>query len=139
MGDLTRVTIDFQTSHLIFPTLIGAVLALLGLAILLTRYRAILAAPGYWADVLRDMDRRRFFGTLAMVLVYFGAMEPLGQLWPNRGFGFLFCSIPFLFLNGLLLLRNRRPVALAVLALVSLIAPVLTWWLFGEVFFLTLP
>lgn len=139
MGDLTRVTVDFPTSHLIFPSLIGAILGLLGLAILLTRHRAILGAPTYWAGVVRVMDKRRFLGTLALVVIYFASLEPLGNLWPNRGFGFLFASIPFLFLNGLVLLRQRNARALAVLALISILAPLLSWWLFSEIFFLTLP
>ncbi len=139
MGGLTRITIDFQQSHLVFPILIGSILALLGLAILITRRQTILAAPGHWAGILRQMDKGRFLGVLALTVGYFSAMVPVGDLWPNTGRGFLFCSIPFLFLTGLLFLHERRPASLAILAAVSLIAPALTWWVFGEVFFLTLP
>lgn len=139
MESLTTVTIDFQTSHLVFPRLIGAVLALLGLAILATHRRAILSAPGHWAGIWRNMDRPRVLGALILTMVYFSAMVPVGDLWPNRGFGFLFCSIPFLMLNGLLFMHDRSAKSLMILGAVSLIAPGFVWWLFGEIFFLSLP
>lgn len=94
MGSLTQVTIDFQSSHLVFPTLIGFILAALGLAILVTR-RARLAETGTcWRQTLDDMDKVRFFGTLALTVLYFSLMVPAGNIWPNTGLGFLICSIP---------------------------------------------
>ena len=139
MGELTKVTIDFQSSHLVFPTLIGSVLLVLGLAIVLTRWRAIAGAGQYWSQAVAATDKPRFFGTIVLTLVYFLLMVPVGDVWPNTGMGFLICSIPFVALSGLLYLRERTRSAVIVLGVVSVAAPVLVWWVFAHVFFLTLP
>ncbi|RWO28376.1 MAG: tripartite tricarboxylate transporter [Mesorhizobium sp.] len=139
MGDFTRVTIDFQTSHLVFPTLIGAILLALGAAILITRGQAIAGAGQYWSQTLAAMDKPRFFGTIALTVVYFLLMVPVGDFWPNTGMGFLVCSIPFVALSGLLYLQERTKSAVTVLAVVAVAAPLLVWWVFAHVFFLTLP
>ena len=139
MGELTKVTIDFQSSHLVFPTLIGSVLLVLGLAIVLTRWRAIAGAGQYWSQAVAATDKPRFFGTIVLTLVYFLLMVPVGDVWPNTGMGFLICSIPFVALSGLLYLRERTRSAVIVLGVVSVAAPVLVWWVFAHVFYLTLP
>lgn len=139
MGDLTRVSIDFGTSHLVFPILIGTVLALLGLAILITRRRATMAAGPYWVGVMARTDKARFFGTIALTIVYFIAMVPVGNVWPNTGLGFLICSVPYVFLTGLLFLHTRGWRDIWPVAVMAAVAPTLTWWLFTELFFLTLP
>ncbi|RWM94360.1 MAG: tripartite tricarboxylate transporter [Mesorhizobium sp.] len=139
MGDFTRVTIDFQTSHLVFPTLIGGILLALGIAILVTHRQAIAGAGRYWSQTLAAMDKPRFFGTIVVTLVYFLLMVPVGDIWPNTGMGFLICSIPFVALSGLLYLQERTKSAVTALAVVAVAAPLLVWWVFAHVFFLTLP
>ncbi|WP_183949808.1 tripartite tricarboxylate transporter TctB family protein [Pseudorhizobium halotolerans] len=139
MGGLTKVEIDFATSHLIFPTLIGIVLLILGVAIVVTRRREILGAGSMWRDTFIRMDKTRFFGALVLTVLYFVLMVPVGDLWPNTGMGFLLCSIPFVALSGILFTHDRRLSRLVPLLIVAVIAPLLTWWLLSEIFFLTLP
>ncbi|MGV2114377.1 tripartite tricarboxylate transporter TctB family protein [Agrobacterium salinitolerans] len=139
MGELTRVKVDFATSHLIFPTVIGAILALLAVAILFTEYRNILASGPMWRQTLAKMDKLRFFGTLVLTIVYFSLMVPVGDIWPNTGLGFLICSVPFILAIGLLYMHERRVRDIIPLAIVAIVAPVSIWWLFNDVFFLTLP
>lgn len=139
MDDLTRVTIDFDTSHLIFPTIIAAVLGILGLAILVRDRAAILGSGRMWAATFRDMDKARFLGALALTVAYFLLMVPVGNVWPNAGYGFLICSIPYIAALGLLFMHQRGPAAVGALLAVAVIAPPIVWWLFSEVFFLTLP
>lgn len=139
MGNWTHVTIDFETSHLVFPKLIGAILLALGLAILATRRRQILAMGGYWADILARMDRFRFCGTLVLTILYFTLMEPVGEIWPNTGLGFLACSIPYVLLTGVLFLHDRSFRAIVPVATTAAVAPPLVWWTFTRLFFMTLP
>jgi hypothetical protein len=139
MSELTRVTIDFQTSHLVFPMLVGCVLLALGTAILLTRWRAIAGSGQYWSRILATTDKLRFFGTIVLTLIYFLVMVPVGDFWPNTGMGFLLCSIPYLMLCGLLYLREWSARLVATLGIVAVVAPILVWWVFADVFFLTLP
>lgn len=139
MADLLKVTVDFQTSHLIFPTLIGAVLLLLGIAIAFTHRQAILNSGAMWSQTFARMDKIRFFGTIGLTIAYFLLMVPVGDMWPNTGLGFLICSIPFVALIGLLYMHDRPPRSVAILLAVAVIAPTLIWWLFTYVFALTLP
>lgn len=139
MGNWTQVNIDFETSHLIFPTIIGALLGVLGLAILVTHRRAILASGGYWADIVARMDKLRFFGMLALTLVYLTLMVPVGDIWPNTGMGFLVCSIPYVSLTGILFLHERGLREIWPVLVAGVVAPLIVWWMFTELFFLSLP
>lgn len=139
VNELTRVKVDFATSHLIFPTLIGLVLLALGVAILITRRREVLASATLWRETLAGMDKPRFFGTLALTVLYFSAMVPVGEFWPNTGMGFLLCSIPFVALTGILFMHGRTGRAIVPVLITALAGPLLVWWLFSDIFFLTLP
>lgn len=139
MADLLEVTIDFDRSHLIFPTLIGVILLLLGLTILITRRHAILRSGAMWSATFAQMDKPRFFGTIVLTIVYFLLMVPIGDLWPNTGLGFLICSIPFVAATGLLYMHDRGPRKMLPMLIVAVAAPTIVWWLFTYVFALTLP
>jgi hypothetical protein len=139
MGDLMKISINFETSHLIFPTLIGVILLLLGLAILVTHRAAILNSGAMWSRTLTGMDKPRFFGTLLLTVVYFLLMVPVGDLWPNTGLGFLICSIPFVAAISILYMHERDARSLIPVLIVAIAAPTLVWWLFTYVFALTLP
>ncbi|AXS41515.1 tripartite tricarboxylate transporter TctB family protein [Breoghania sp. L-A4] len=139
MGDFTKVTIDFETSHLLFPIIIACILVALGAAIVLREQVRIAGAAPYWGRIFADMDKARFFGTIGLTLAYFSLMVPVGDVWPNTGLGFLLCSVPFVFLTGVLFLHERSVRELASIAAVALIVPSFVWWLFTEIFFLTLP
>lgn len=139
MGALTQVTIDFERSHLLFPIIITIILVLLGLAILI-RDRARIAGSGaYWQETIANLDKLRFFGTIALTLVYFLLMVPIGRIWPNTGMGFLICSIPYVFLTGLLFMHERTLRKIIPVVLTAVIAPTFVWWLFTHPFFLSLP
>ncbi|WIJ26440.1 tripartite tricarboxylate transporter TctB family protein [Devosia sp. RR2S18] len=139
MGELTRVQIDFATSHLVFPTLIGAILLLLGLAILIVERAAILGSATMWRRTFAEMDKLRFLGALALTVVYFLLMVPIGEIWPNTGLGFLLCSIPFVALAAILFMHERTWRKMVPVLVVALVGPLLVWWLLSDIFFLTLP
>ncbi|MER5171331.1 tripartite tricarboxylate transporter TctB family protein [Thioclava sp. GXIMD2076] len=139
MGDLTHVKINFETSHLIFPTLIGIILGLLGLAIVIRDHKAILASGTYWRRIACSMDKFRFLGTIVLTVIYFSTMVPVGNLWPNTGLGFLLCSIPYVALTGLLFMHDRSLRPMIPVLIVAVLAPTIVWWLFTNLFFLTLP
>ncbi|MBZ9668501.1 tripartite tricarboxylate transporter TctB family protein [Mesorhizobium sp. ESP7-2] len=139
MSSLTHVTINFETSHLVFPGVIGAILAILGLAIVVTRRRSIAGSGAYWRGIVSQMDKMRFFGAIGLCFIYFALLEPVGELMPNTGFGFLACSIPFVLLTSLLFMHQRNLRTVLPVVMMAAIAPVLTWWLFNDVFFLSLP
>lgn len=135
----TQVQIDFSTSHLIFPYIVVAILGLLGLAILVTRWQRISGAGVFWRSTLEKLDAVRLFGSIALTVIYFLLMVPIGDFWPNTGLGFLLCSVPYVFLTGLLFMHAHNVRQIWPLAVVALVAPLLVWWLFTDIFFLTLP
>ncbi|WP_421953268.1 tripartite tricarboxylate transporter TctB family protein [Pelagibacterium sp.] len=139
MGEWTRVKVDFATSHLIFPTLIGIVLLVLGVTILITQRRDVLASGAMWRDTFARMDKPRFFGALVLTVLYFSLMVPVGDIWPNTGMGFLLCSIPFVALTGLLFMHERTLRGAIPVLVIALAGPLLVWWLFSDIFYLTLP
>lgn len=139
MDNLARVSIDFESSHLVFPILVAIVLTLLGLAILIRDRARIAAAGAYWRRIWVDMDKPRFLGTLALTLAYFSLMVPVGDLWPNTGLGFLICSIPYVLLTGVLFMHERNLRKVVPVAVIAVVAPTFVWWLFTYPFFLTLP
>lgn len=139
MESLTQITIDFERSHLVFPRIVAVVLGILLLAIVIRDRRSIVGAGAYWRGVLAEMDKVRFFGTLGLTLLYFSLMVPVGNLWPNTGRGFLYCSIPFVMAIGLLYMHERTLRAIIPLVIVAVVGPIFVWWLFTYPFFLTLP
>lgn len=139
MFEFTKVTIDFETSHLLFPTIIACVLAMLGMAILVRDRKRIAASGSHWSAIFSKMDKFRFFGTLFLTVLYFSLMVPIGDFWPNTGYGFLICSIPFMFLTGILFLHDFSKRTILPIIITALIAPTVVWWLFTELFFLSLP
>ncbi len=139
MLSLFDVTVDFDRSHLIFPILVSVVLAILGSVILVTRRAdigAALAATPRWPA---GTDKARLFGTVALTIIYFLAMERIGKAIPNRGFGFLFASMPFVLAISLLYMHGlpRRRVIIAVLN--AVIAPLVVWFILSNLFNISLP
>lgn len=139
MDGFTSVTIDFATSHLVFPKIVACILGVLGIAILIRDRKTIAGARAHWSRIFKRMDKFRFFGTLALTLAYFGLMIPIGNIWPNTGMGFLICSIVFVFLAGLLFMHERTKSQTIPVAFVAVVCPTFVWWLFTYPLFLTLP
>ncbi|MHC1551544.1 tripartite tricarboxylate transporter TctB family protein [Phyllobacterium sp. K27] len=133
------VSINFETSHLVFPMLVSILLAILLVAILATRWRTIWGAFTTGPCWPAGIDHLRFFGTLALTVLYFLAMPEIGNVFPNEGYGFLIASMPFLFLISLLYLHQRTRRQTAIAAINAVIAPAVVWYLLSTVFNLTLP
>jgi hypothetical protein len=138
-ASLFDVSVDFSTSHLLFPRLIACLLGALGLAILATRWRGMLArfsTSGHWPD---GIDKPRFFGTLVLTVAYFTLMPVIGDYFPNEGYGFLICSAPFMFALSVLYMHERSRRNLRLAGLSALIGSGLIWYLMASVFNLSLP
>ena len=134
-----HVTIDFNTSHMIFPTIIAVILGILFVSILITRGSTILAtvSNGNWWPA--GIDHKRFFGTIALTVIYFMAMPAVGDIFPNTGLGFYLCSIPYLFALSTLYLHERSRRTLMIAGANALIAPSLVWYILSELFNISLP
>jgi len=142
-SSLFKVSVDFSRSHLLFPKIVTVVLLLLLLAIFL-----VYGIP-YIRDVRRgkrtlsvsakQFDRLRFFGTIVLTIVYFLSMDYVGNFFPNMGFGFLFMSVPFIFLLSLLCVHGLNRRKFLALSLNALIAPTVAWFVLARLFNISLP
>lgn len=143
LSKLLSVSIDFETSHLFFPTIIHWVMAGLFLVILVTKVAPFLAAVRRGERTLpilgESMDAWRFFGTLALIVAYFYLMAVVGNFFPYAGFGFLFVSMAFMFLMSLLYLHERTKKSLIIAAVNAIVAPSLAWFVLAKLFTITLP
>ncbi len=88
----------------------------------------------------KNYDKVKLFGSIISVAVYFFLMDFIGRLFPNQGLGFLFASIPFMFVMSFLLVgkenfKNHRTSILVS----TVVTPLFAWFLFAKIFFITLP
>lgn len=137
------VSIDFETSHLFFPSIIHWLLAILFVSVLVFKVVPFMAAVRRGEKALpilgESRDNFRFFGTLVLIAAYFYLMSVVGELFPYTGYGFLFVSVPFLLLMSLMYMHTwtRRKVITAVIN--AVVAPTLVWLILAKVFYITLP
>jgi hypothetical protein len=136
---LFKVKIDFASSHMVFPHVIEAILAVLLVLIVATRWRRIAVAVTSGPVWPIGIDKVRFFGTLVLTTAYFLAMPVVGDLRPNTGIGFLLASIPYMMAISVLYLHDRRPRQLVHALLSALIGPSIVWLVLSRLFNITLP
>lgn len=143
LSELLKVQVDFNQSHLLFPAIVESLLGILLLLIAITHGPKLLArargAAVQARPARRPVDWKRLGGCLALTVVYFTAMEPVGTLRPNTGVGFLLCSIVYGLLLSWLFVRDidRRRGLLIVAS--SVLTPLVVWAVFAYVFKITLP
>lgn len=143
LSNLLSISIDFGTSHLFFPTIIHWIMAVLFAIILATKLVPFMAAVKRGERALpivgEPMDGLRFFGTLALLVVYFYLMAVVGDMFPYTGYGFLFVSIPFVFLMSMMYLHEWTKKAVVIVLINAIIAPGLAWFILAKLFNITLP
>ncbi|WP_372661391.1 tripartite tricarboxylate transporter TctB family protein [Hydrogenophaga sp.] len=143
LSELFKVHIDFDQSHLFFPSIVEGALLLLLLAIAVVHGPELLAQWRGGALGRRlsqwQVDTKRLLGCLALTVVYFSAMEPVGRLYPNSGIGFLLTSIVYGFLLSWLFVHGINKRKIFLLSMSSVLTPLLVWLVFSHVFKITLP
>ncbi|MDH2433447.1 tripartite tricarboxylate transporter TctB family protein [Pokkaliibacter sp. MBI-7] len=136
------VSIDFQTSHLVFPRIILILLAVTLLMMLVSNYRTLgarLRNAGLNTAALAGTDWFRLGSTFVLLVGYFVSMYYVGDLYPNEGKGFLFCSIPFMLMLSLVYMHQRTPKAVIGVLINAIVTPLAVWYLLGDVFGVSLP
>ena len=146
MGEETslfQVTIDFDQSHLFFPTIIFWVLVILLAAIVIVFgrpwLRGVRNGDRKLSFFVENFDKLRLFGTLGLAIAYLISMDFVGRLFPNMGFGFLFMSVPFMFVLSLLYAHHVDRKKITIMAINSVVAPSMVWYVLGYLFHITLP
>lgn len=143
LTSLLSVSIDFETSHLFFPRIIHWLMGGLFALILVLRILPFLASVRRGERTLPILgeyfDKFRFFGSLALMAVYFYLMAVVGDLFPYTGYGFLFVSMAFIFLMSLMFMHTRTKRKVMTAAINAIVAPSLAWFILAKLFQITLP
>lgn len=136
--DLFRINVVYSTQHWIFPTIVIGILAILGAVILLAEGRArVKAGKGFFSFdghfFEENYDKVKFWGTIALLVVYFFLLDKIG---------FTVCSMLCLFLfntlfGGMEKLKDKKYILISVV--VSVVSTLVISILFGTVFDITLP
>lgn len=142
-SSLFEISIDFDQSHLFFPTIVLWVLLLLLAAIFIIYGIPFIRALGRGEKKLsfsvEHVDKLRLFGTIILTIVYFLSMDYVGTFFPNMGLGFLLMSMPFMFSLSLLYVHNLSPRKFLTISLNSIIAPSIAWYVLANMFNISLP
>ncbi|WP_447042790.1 tripartite tricarboxylate transporter TctB family protein [Vreelandella sp. H-I2] len=143
LSSLLSVSIDFETSHLFFPTIIHWIMAILFALILVMKVMPFMAAVKRGERTMpiigEARDSFRFFGTLVLIAAYFYFMAVVGDMFPYTGYGFLIVSIAFVFLMSLLYLHDWTKKAITIVIVNAIVAPSLAWFVLAKLFTITLP
>ncbi|UYG08577.1 tripartite tricarboxylate transporter TctB family protein [Halomonas sp. M4R1S46] len=143
LTSMLSVSIDFETSHLFFPRIIHWLMGGLFALVLVFRVLPFFAAVSRGERTLpilgESMDKFRFFGSLALIAVYFYLMAVVGNFFPYTGYGFLFVSIAFVFLMSLMYMHTRTKRKVVTAAINAIVAPSLAWFILAKLFQITLP
>jgi len=143
LSSLLKVHIDFKQSHTFFPTIVSWVMGVLLAAIFVVYgipyIRAVFRGERKISFSMRNIDTFRLLGTLFLTVVYFLSMDYVGGFFPNTGLGFLFMSVPFMFLLSLLYVHGLNRVKLLIMSLNAIIAPSIAWLVLAKMFRITLP
>lgn len=140
-SSLLKVKIDFEQSHLFFPSIIHWVLLILAIMIAITYGPTLLRKMQNGAGKTDKAKRDwiRLLGTLVLTIAYFLLMERVGEYFPNMGLGFLLTSIPFMFLLSLLYVHEPTRREILTISLSSIISPLVAWYVLAQMFNITLP
>ena len=141
LSSLNSVTIDFTTSQWYFPRIVMALLLVVGLIVVVSRFKLVVRniSQGKWTFFEPNTDFFRLVATLVLLPVYFFMMHFIGGLIPNMGMGFLLSSIPFMFLMSLIYCHTRDRRNLIIITLNAALTPLLVWFLLYNLFSVSLP
>lgn len=145
MGEssIFSVSIVFEQSHLFFPRIIHWLLLIMLVLLVVVEgvpyVREVRAGRQSLPFTEGHFDQFRFFGTIVLTIAYFISMQHVGEFWPNTGFGFLFMSIPYMFILSWLYLHHRDRRHLQLTGINAIVAPVIAWYVLAQLFGITLP
>ncbi len=142
-SSLFSVTVDFDKSHMFFPTIViwFLVFLLILIAIIygIPYLKAVSKGDKKISFSTAHIDKLRLLGTLFLTIVYFMSMDFVGGFFPNTGLGFLFMSMPFMFLLSLLYSHELNRGKLITIVLNAVISPSVAWYVLANIFNITLP
>jgi putative tricarboxylic transport membrane protein len=134
LKDLLTVELKFSEYHTIFPKIMLTILIFLAVLMLLLnifkRMKEGRMKEFHFQFFVDNYDKLKFYGTLVLLIAYGFVLELVG---------FLPASILFMFLISLLFIGNVKKKSVVVSLANSLATTFAIWYLFGQLFDITLP
>ncbi len=134
MKDLLTVELKFSEYHTIFPKIMLTILIFLAVLMLLLnivkRIKKGTLTAFRFQFFIDNYDKLKFYGTVVLLIAYALVLERIG---------FLPASILFMFLITLLFIGNIKKKSIVVSLANSLATSLVIWYLFGQLFDITLP
>ncbi|WP_105567210.1 tripartite tricarboxylate transporter TctB family protein [Microbacterium halophytorum] len=138
MRHLLTLDIPFDSYHLVFPYAIGGILVLLLVAMGIQKLISLVVNRAGKRGEPRErrrffdagFDWKKLFGTLVLAIAYVFLLDPLG---------FLISSILFIAAVSFVLRPVFTPRAIIGVALNAILTPTIIWFVFGQLFDITLP
>lgn len=142
--DFLKVTINFDTSEVIFPIIITCLIGICALIGFIKNFKK-LQAINYISFIviklqnLKQVDFFRLLSTIILLIIYFLSMDYLKDFWPNTGISFLVSSIVFIFCLSLIYLHQKDKKHLLIISLNAVLVPLVAWFVLNQLMDITLP
>ncbi|SEA78640.1 Tripartite tricarboxylate transporter TctB family protein [Thalassobacillus cyri] len=134
MNDFLTLEFKFSESHTVFPKIVLSILVMLLILIVINqviqRYKDGKLTDFNFKFFTGNYDKLKFYGTVALLIGYGLTLELLG---------FLLSSILFMFLIMLLYIGNLKRKAILLSLANSILTSFIIWFVFGQMFDITLP
>ena len=136
MADIFKVKIVHSQSHLVFPKIIIGILILLFIIMLVQGLMKAKRENRPFINLknkqffVENYDKLKFYGTFVLFILYIIFMDILG---------FLLASILFVTLFNVLFAASKEKKSIITSVVISTVASVTLWFIFGYVFNVTLP
>ncbi len=131
---LLTVELKFSEYHTIFPNIMLTILIFLAVLMLflnvIRRIKERRLREFHFQFFVDNYDKLKFFGTLVLLIAYAFVLESIG---------FLLATILFMFLISLLFIGDIKKKSIFVSLTNSLSTSLIIWYLFGQLFDITLP
>lgn len=130
--DFFTIDLSYSNYHLIFPRIIITILIILGVFLLITNLKRIRKEVGkfQFKFFTENYDKVKFYGTIILLILYGATLEVIG---------FVPTTIIFMVLITLLYIGNIRKKSIVVSLSNSLATTIVIWYVFGQLFDITLP
>lgn len=134
MKDFFTIEMTYSNYHLIFPRIIIGILIAIGAVLLITnlvkRWKEGALTRFRFKFFMDYYDKVKFYGTILLLIMYAVTMT-----W----IGFVPSSILFMILITLLYIGNIHKKSIVVSITNSLATTIVIWYVFGQLFDITLP
>lgn len=131
MSDFFTIEMTYSEYHLIFPTIIISLLVVLGVILLITNLLKKRKSEGFkFQFFTENYDKMKLYGTFVLLVIYGITLDIIG---------FVPSTIIFVILISLLYIGNVKKKAIMISITNSLATTFVFWYIFGQLFNITLP